>query len=84
VPGFDPSAFQVEQRFVPSEDGSVRIPLFLVTKAGAGGGGAGGSGAKPPVLLYAYGGFNISMQPTFSAPRLAWLHDCGGVWALAW
>jgi len=86
VPGFDATAYKVEQRFVPSEDGTVRIPLFLVTKAGSptSSGDGSATGGTPPVLLYAYGGFNISIQPTFSAPRLAWFNDCGGVWALAW
>jgi prolyl oligopeptidase len=36
-----------------------------------------------PTLLYAYGGFSINMQPSFSPLRLAWLQNLGGVYVLA-
>jgi prolyl oligopeptidase len=35
---------------------------------------------KNPTMLYAYGGFNISLTPSFSAMRLAWLEQ-GGIYA---
>ena len=74
LPGFVPEDFVVKQEFVTAKDGA-RIPLFLVHKKGL---------ALPaPTLLYAYGGFNISMQPSFSPLRLPWLSQLGGVFALA-
>ena len=74
LPGFDAADFVVSQDFVAADDGA-RIPVFLVHKKGL---------ALPaPTLLYAYGGFGISLQPSFSSTRLAWLTDLGGVFALA-
>ena len=74
LPGFVADDFLVKQIFVDAADGA-RIPVFLVHKKGL---------ALPaPTLLYAYGGFNISLQPSFSSTRLAWLTNLGGVFALA-
>jgi prolyl oligopeptidase len=70
---FDPAAYEVSQVFYPSKD-KTTVPMFIVRKKGA---------TEPaPTLLYAYGGFNISMTPGFSATRLAWLEQ-GGVLAVA-
>ena len=72
---FDPQAFSVEQRFYRSKDGT-KIPLFLVYRKGL-------DISRPrPTLLYGYGGFNISMTPSFSTARIAWLEQ-GGVFAMA-
>ena len=49
VAGFDPSDFTVTQEMVPSADGTVRIPLFIVRRAAA----AGGAAPAAPTLLYA-------------------------------
>jgi prolyl oligopeptidase len=73
--GFDPSAFETRQVFVESRDGT-RLPLFLTHARGLETSGA------HPTLLYGYGGFNVSMTPTFSPSRLAWL-ERGGVYAHA-
>ena len=70
---FNPEDFTVEQRFFQSKDGT-RVPMFVVRKAGTSG--------PAPTLLYGYGGFNVSLTPSFSATRLAWLEN-GGVWVLA-
>ena len=70
---FNPDDFTVEQRFFASKDGT-RVPMFIVRKRGVTG--------PAPTLLYAYGGFNISLTPSFSATRLAWLEQ-GGAWVLA-
>ncbi|WP_344707683.1 prolyl oligopeptidase family serine peptidase [Sphingomonas swuensis] len=70
---FNPDDFAVEQRFFASKDGT-RVPMFIVRKKGLTG--------PAPTLLYAYGGFNASMTPSFSATRLAWLEQ-GGTYVLA-
>lgn len=75
--GFDASSFEARQVFVPSKDASVAIPMFIVHKKGLLDTG------PAPCLQYAYGGFNISLPPSFSPLRLAWLSECGGVFALA-
>ena len=72
---FDPADYVVEQRFYASKDGT-RVPLFLVHRKGLA--MAGGR----PTLLYAYGGFNIAVTPSFSPANLAWM-EMGGVYALA-
>jgi prolyl oligopeptidase len=72
---FKPEDFTVEQRFYRSKDGT-RIPLFLVYKKGL------KLKDKHPTLLYGYGGFNISLTPTFSSTNLAWVEQ-GGVYAVA-
>ena len=71
---FDPSLYEVTQRFYGSKDGT-RVPMFIVRRKDLPAGSA-------PTLLYAYGGFNISLTPAFSATRLAWLEQ-GGVLAVA-
>ncbi|UVO55895.1 prolyl oligopeptidase family protein [Sphingomonas sp. SUN039] len=70
---FDPAAFETQQVFYPSKDGT-KIPMFVVRKKGL--------TVPASTLLYGYGGFNISMTPGFSATRLAWL-EAGGVLAIA-
>ncbi len=72
---FDVSAFMVEQVFYPSKDGT-RVPMFLVYKKGLKRDGSN------PVYLYAYGGFNISRTPGFSASNILLLEQ-GGIYALA-
>ncbi|OYY88688.1 MAG: S9 family peptidase [Sphingomonas sp. 28-66-16] len=71
---FDPDAYVVEQKFYASKDGT-RVPMFVVHRKDLAKG-------PQPTLLYAYGGFNISSVPGFSATRLAWMEQ-GGVLAVA-
>ncbi|HNR55764.1 MAG TPA: prolyl oligopeptidase family serine peptidase [Flavobacteriales bacterium] len=70
---FDPSAYETEQVFYPSKDGT-KIPMFIVHKKGLERNG------KNPTMLYAYGGFNISLSPYFSTSRMLMLEQ-GGVYA---
>lgn len=70
---FDLDRIVVEQHFYPSKDGT-RVPLFTVRRKDV--------EAAAPTLLYAYGGFGISMMPAFSPAQLAWVEQ-GGVFAVA-
>jgi prolyl oligopeptidase len=72
---FDPSAYETKQVFYTSKDGT-KVPMFIVHKKGL------ALDGKNPTLLYAYGGFNISMQPAFSVANIILLEN-GGVYALA-
>jgi prolyl oligopeptidase len=70
---FNPDDYSVQQVFYNSKDGT-RIPMFVVKKKTVTG--------PAPTLLYGYGGFDISLTPSFSSTRLAWLEK-GGVYAVA-
>jgi prolyl oligopeptidase len=72
---FDPSQFVTEQVFYPSKDGT-KVPMFIVHKKGL------EKNGNNPTLLYAYGGFNVSLSPSFSTSRMILLEQ-GGVFALA-
>ncbi|HEX2617643.1 MAG TPA: S9 family peptidase, partial [Flavobacteriales bacterium] len=70
---FDPSQYVTEQVFYPSKDGT-KVPMFIVHKKGL------EKNGKNPTMLYAYGGFNISLTPSFSTSRMILLEQ-GGVYA---
>jgi len=72
---FDPGLYEVKQEFCTSRDGT-RVPIFIAYKKGIERNG------KNPTLLYGYGGFNISLTPSFSISRLAWM-EMGGVFVMA-
>jgi prolyl oligopeptidase len=72
---FDGGGLETKQVFFTSKDGT-RVPMFIVHKKGLKLDGAN------PVLLYGYGGFNISLTPVFSVSRAVWM-EMGGVFALA-
>jgi prolyl oligopeptidase len=72
---FDPEEYTTEQVFVTSKDGT-QVPMFLTYKKGI------QKNAANPTLLYAYGGFNISLPPSFSVYRLAFIEQ-GGIYAQA-
>ncbi|MEM6655275.1 MAG: prolyl oligopeptidase family serine peptidase, partial [Planctomycetota bacterium] len=72
---FDPDDFVVRREFYDSPDGT-RVPIFIAHKRGI------ERDHTNPTLLYAYGGFNISITPGFSPSRIAWL-EAGGVLAVA-
>ena len=67
---FDPNDYETKQVFYTSKDGT-KVPMFIVHKKGLKMDGTN------PTYLYAYGGFNISLTPSFSATRLAWLENNG-------
>lgn len=73
---FDPKGLEISQHFATSADGT-RVPYFMVSQADL----------KPTgdhaTLLYGYGGFEISLQPNYSASvGRAWLTQ-GGVYVVA-
>jgi prolyl oligopeptidase len=72
---FDPSAYETRQQFFTSRDGT-RVPMFIVSRKGLKLDGSN------PTYLYGYGGFNISLTPSFSVANLAWL-EMGGVYVMA-
>ncbi|MSR44740.1 MAG: S9 family peptidase [Phycisphaerales bacterium] len=71
----DPSSVTVTQVFVASKDGT-KVPMFIVHKKGL------ALTANTPTILYGYGGFNVSLEPYFSATNFPW-YDAGGVYAIA-
>jgi len=71
---FNPDDYEIKQIFYTSKD-QTRVPMFIVHKKGI------VLDGKNPTFLYAYGGFNISMTPSFSASRMLFLEN-GGVYAL--
>jgi prolyl oligopeptidase len=72
---FNPEDYVEEQHWFTSKDGT-KVPMFIVHKKGL------KLDGKNPTLLYAYGGFNISLTPYFSTSRIILLEN-GGVFALA-
>ena len=71
---FNPEDYIVEQVFYPSKDGT-KVPMFITYKKGIKLDGTN------PTLLYGYGGFSISLTPSFSIARLGWL-EMGGIYAM--
>jgi len=72
---FDQSQYETTQVFYPSKDGT-KIPMFITRKRGL------KNDSSNPTLLYGYGGFNISITPSFSVSRLVWM-EMGGTYAVA-
>ena len=72
---FNPQDYVTEQVFYPGKDG-VKVPMFIVYKKGT------QKNGKNPTILYGYGGFNISSNPSFSPTRITWLEQ-GGIFCIA-
>ncbi|MBX9693152.1 MAG: prolyl oligopeptidase family serine peptidase, partial [Cyanobacteria bacterium] len=72
---FDPENFEIKQVFVKSKDGT-KVPLFIVSKKGL------ELKGDTPTYLYGYGGFNISLVPSFSITMVEWM-EMGGIYAQA-
>ncbi len=71
---FEPEDYTTEQVFYSSPDGT-RVPMFLTYKKGLKRDG------NNPTLLYGYGGFDISITPSFRVQNLVWL-EMGGIYAV--
>lgn len=71
---FNPEDYTSEQVFYTSKDGT-RIPMIITYKKGLERHG------KNPTILYGYGGFNISLTPSFSIANAVWMEQ-GGIYAV--
>jgi prolyl oligopeptidase len=71
----DLSAFTVEQKRAKSKDGT-QVPMFIVRKKDL------KLDGNNPTLLYGYGGFNVSLTPSFNPTLIPWL-NAGGVYVVA-
>ncbi|MEG0917999.1 MAG: prolyl oligopeptidase family serine peptidase [Myroides sp.] len=72
---FNPSDYESKQVFYASKDGT-QVPMMITYKKGTKLDGTN------PTMLYAYGGFNVSLTPSFSVANAVWLEN-GGVYAVA-
>ena len=75
IDGYNPKKFVSEMKFYPSKDGT-NIPIHISYKKGL------QITKDTPIMLYGYGGFNISLLPGFRKTHAAW-KDLGGVYAVA-
>lgn len=71
---FDPELYESNQVFYQSKDGA-RIPMIITHKKGI------KLDGNNPTMLYAYGGFGISLTPSFSIANAVWLEN-GGIYAV--
>ncbi len=72
---FASTEYESKQVFYPSKDGT-KIPMIITYKKGT------ELNGKNPTVLYGYGGFNISLTPSFSIANAVWLEQ-GGIYAVA-
>lgn len=72
---FNSSNYESKQVFYTSKDGT-KVPMMITYKKGT------ELNGNNPTMLYAYGGFNISLTPSFSVANAVWLEN-GGVYAVA-
>lgn len=72
---FNPEDYESRQVFYTSKDGT-KIPMLVTCKKGM------QLNGKNPLMLYAYGGFNVSLTPAFSVSNLVYMEN-GGVYAVA-
>jgi len=71
---FNSDDFESKQVFFTSKDGT-KVPMIITHKKGL------ELNGKNPTILYGYGGFNISLNPSFSVANAIWM-DLGGVYAV--
>lgn len=70
---FNPDDYETRQVFYESKDGT-KVPMYIVHKKGV------ELDGKNPTWLYAYGGFSVSLNPSFTTSRIVWLEN-GGIYA---
>ncbi|MBD1861361.1 MULTISPECIES: prolyl oligopeptidase family protein [Trichocoleus] len=71
---FNPDEYETKQVFYASKDGT-QVPMFITYKKGL------QLDGNNPTYLYGYGGFNVSLTPSFSVSNLVWM-ELGGVYAM--
>ena len=71
---FNPENYESQQVFYTSKDGT-KVPMIITHKKGL------KLDGKNPTILYAYGGFNISLTPSFSVANAVWMEQ-GGIYAV--
>ncbi|MGJ8715335.1 MAG: prolyl oligopeptidase family serine peptidase [Maribacter stanieri] len=71
---FNPADYTSEQVFYASKDGT-KVPMIITYKKGT------ELNGKNPTILYAYGGFNVSLTPSFSIGNAVWMEQ-GGIYAV--
>ncbi|THD69232.1 S9 family peptidase [Robertkochia marina] len=71
---FNPDDYESEQVFYESKDGT-KVPMIITYKKGI------EKNGKNPTMLYGYGGFNVSLTPSFSIAMAVWLEQ-GGIYAV--
>jgi len=71
---FNSDAYESKQVFYESKDGT-KIPMIITHKKGV------ALNGKNPTILYGYGGFNISLTPSFSIANAVWMEQ-GGIYAV--
>lgn len=71
---FNPEDYESKQVFYASKDGT-KVPMMITYKKGL------ELNGKNPTMLYGYGGFNVSLRPSFSTSNIVWLEN-GGVYAV--
>merc|ERR1719334_1436648 len=73
VKGFTAADYETKQVFYPSKDGT-KVPMYIMSPKGLVLDGSN------PTIVYGYGGFDISLNPTFSVSRVLWLKHTKGVY----
>ncbi len=71
---FNPEDYETRQVFYQSQDGT-QVPLFITHKKGL------ELNGQNPTYLYGYGGFGVSLTPSFSVSMLVWM-ELGGIYAI--
>src|SRR5690554_2632499 len=71
---YNPEDFVSEQVFYTSKDGT-KVPMIITHKKGI------EMDGKNPTMLYGYGGFNVSLTPSFSIANVVWMEN-GGIYAV--
>ena len=71
---FNPENYESKQVFYASKDGT-KVPMIITHKKGL------ELNGKNPTILYGYGGFNVSLTPSFSIANAVWMEQ-GGIYAV--